>query len=240
MLRFSSWTIGSIIAICIGGLIFSLPNLFPRDQMERMPNWLPSQQINLGLDLQGGAHLLLDVGVDVVVEERMEAVADDIRRLLRPEGVKYRGVGARGSTTSFTLVDSGQAPQALDVLRQLNTNPITPDFEISENGGRIDITLTDAAATQLRNSAIQQSLEIVRRRIDEVGTREPTIQRQGATRILVQVPGEENPDAIKRLARPDREDELSPGRHGHQRAAGAFRQSSGRFHPAADGGRRGR
>ncbi len=200
MLRFSSWTIGSIIAVCIAGLIFSLPNLFPREQMERTPDWLPHQQINLGLDLQGGAHLLLDVGVDVVVEERMEAVADDIRRLLRPEGVKYRGVGARGNTTSFTLVDSGQESQALNILRQLNTNPVTPDFDIGEaGGGRIEITLTDAAASQLRNSAIQQSLEIVRRRIDEVGTREPTIQQQGQTRILVQVPGEGNPDAIKRL-----------------------------------------
>ena len=200
MLRFSSWTIGSIIAICIAGLVFSLPNLFPREQMERMPDWLPHQQINLGLDLQGGSHLLLDVGVDVVVEERMEAVADDIRRLLRPEGVKYRGVGARGNVTSFTLVDSSQAPQALDLLKQLNTNLVTPDFEIVEaSGGRIEIGLTETAATQLRSSAVQQSLEIVRRRIDEVGTREPTIQRQGAARILVQVPGEKNPDAIKRL-----------------------------------------
>ena len=200
MLRFSSWTIGSIIAVCIAGLVFSLPNLFPRAQMEQMPDWLPHQQINLGLDLQGGSHLLLDVGVDVVLQERMEAVADDIRRLLRPEGVKYRGVGARGDTTSFTLVDGSQATQALDILKQLNTNVVTPDFDIAQaDGGRINITLTEAAATQLRNSAVQQSLEIVRRRIDEVGTREPTIQRQGAARILVQVPGEKNPDAIKRL-----------------------------------------
>ncbi|MGI9488580.1 MAG: protein translocase subunit SecD [Geminicoccaceae bacterium] len=200
MLRFSSWTIGSIIAVCIVGLIFSLPNLFPRQQMERMPDWVPHQQINLGLDLQGGSHLLLDVGVDVVVQERMEAVADDIRRLLRPEGVKYRGVGARGNTTSFTLVDGSQASQALEILRQLNSNLVTPDFDIEQAGnGRIEITLTDAAATQLRTSAVQQSLEIVRRRIDEVGTREPTIQRQGASRIVVQVPGEKNPDAIKRL-----------------------------------------
>jgi len=208
MVRFSSWSIGTIIAICIAGLIFSLPNLFPREQMERMPGWLPNQQINLGLDLQGGSHLLLQVGVEVVVEERMEAVADDIRRLLRPEGVKYRGVGTRGNTTSFTLVDQGQADQALNILNQLNANQgtvdfsgqITPDFEIAETGdGRITITLSDAAAQQLQSSAVQQSLEIVRRRIDEVGTREPTIQRQGADRILVQVPGEKNPDAIKRL-----------------------------------------
>jgi preprotein translocase subunit SecD len=200
MLRFSSWTIWSIIAVCIAGVIFSLPNLFSRERMESLPSWLPNQQINLGLDLQGGSHLLLEVGVDVVVEERMEAVADDIRRLLRPEGIRYRGVGARGNTTSFTLVDVAQAPQALEILRQLNPNVVTPDFDIVQrDGGRIDITLTDTAATQLRNSAIQQSLEIVRRRIDEVGTREPTIQRQGADRILVQVPGEKNPEGIKRL-----------------------------------------
>ena len=200
MLRFSSWTIWSIIAVCIAGVIFSLPNLFSRERMESLPSWLPNQQINLGLDLQGGSHLLLEVGVDVVVEERMEAVADDIRRLLRPEGIRYRGVGARGNTTSFTLVDVAQASQALEILRELNSNVVNPDFEIAQrDGGRVDITLTDTAATQLRNSAIQQSLEIVRRRIDEVGTREPTIQRQGADRILVQVPGEKNPERIKDL-----------------------------------------
>lgn len=200
MLRFSSWTVGSIIAICIAGLVLSLPNLFSRESMEDMPSWLPHQQINLGLDLQGGSHLLLEVGIGDVVEERMEAVADDIRRLLRPAGIKYRGVGARGNTTSFTLVEPGQAAETLEVLKELNSDVVTPDFEISEaGGGRIDITLTDTAATELQNSAVQQSLEIVRRRIDEVGTREPTIQRQGADRILVQVPGEKDPDAIKRL-----------------------------------------
>ncbi len=199
MLRFSSWTIGAIVAICVMGVVFSLPNLFPRAQMDRMPDWLPHQQINLGLDLQGGSHLLLEVGVDTVVEERMEAVADDIRRLLRPEKIKYKAVGARGSTTSFSLVDSGQASQALDLLKQLNSNPIAPDFEIERSGDRIELTLTETAARQLQTSAVQQSLEIVRRRIDEVGTREPTIQRQGADRILVQVPGEKNPDAIKDL-----------------------------------------
>ena len=199
MLRFSSWTIGSIIAVCIAGIVFSLPNLFPREQMERMPSWLPNQQINLGLDLQGGAHLLLEVDVDVVVEERMEAVADDIRRILRPEKIKYRSVGTSGQSTFFSLVDSGQASQALSLLEQLNVNPITPDFEISQSGSRIEITLNDQAAIQLQSSAVEQSLEIVRRRIDEVGTREPTIQRQGADRVLVQVPGEENPDAIKEL-----------------------------------------
>ncbi len=199
MLRFSSWTIGAIAAICVAGVVFSLPNLFPREQMERMPSWLPNQQINLGLDLQGGSHLLLEVGVEAVVQERMESVADDIRRLLRPEKVKYRGVGTKGNTTSFTLVDSAQASQALDLLAQLNNNPVAPAFDISQSGSRIDITLTETEANALRQNAVQQSVEIVRRRIDEVGTREPTIQQQGADRVLVQVPGEKNPDAIKRL-----------------------------------------
>ena len=199
MLRFSSWTVGAIIAICIAGVVFSLPNLFPREQMDRMPGWLPNQQINLGLDLQGGSHLLLEVGVDTVVEERMESVADDVRRILRPEKVKYRGLGAKGTTTSFTLVDSAQSSQALELLDQLNVNPITPDFEISQSGSRVDIQLTDGAETQLKVNAVQQSVEIIRRRIDEVGTREPTIQQQGIDRVLVQVPGEKNPDAIKRL-----------------------------------------
>jgi preprotein translocase subunit SecD len=165
-----------------------------------MPSWLPHQQINLGLDLQGGSHLLLEVELAVVIKERLETVVDDVRRSLRSNRIGYRGLGARGDTASLTLTETGQAPEALDLLGELNTNLITPDFEITETGGgRIEIQLTETAATALRNSAVQQSLEIVRRRIDEVGTREPTIQRQGADRILVQVPGEKNPDAIKRL-----------------------------------------
>lgn len=200
MLRFPTWKIVVILAVCLAGVIYSLPNLFPRAEMERMPEWLPHQQINLGLDLQGGSHLLLEVNLDAVIDERLNSLLDDVRATLRPERIGYRGLGIRGDAVAFTLTDSTTTERAVELLDDLNTDPITRDLEVTDAGnGRVEVSLTEAAADELRSTAVQQSLEIVRRRIDEVGTREPTIQQQGGNRILVQVPGEKNPDAIKRL-----------------------------------------
>jgi len=200
MLRFPGWKIALILGVCLVGLVLSLPNLFPREQMQRLPDWLPHEQINLGLDLQGGSHLLLEVDVRAVVEERLETLVDDIRSILRPERIGYRGLGVRGDAATLTLTDPASAGQATALLDDLNPNPLAREIEVVEGeAGRIDIRLTESAVRELQDAAVRQSLEIVRRRIDEVGTREPTIQRQGENRILVQVPGEKDPDSIKRL-----------------------------------------
>jgi preprotein translocase subunit SecD len=200
MLRFPTWKVVVILATCLAGVLYSLPNLFPRAEMERMPSWLPHEQINLGLDLQGGSHILLEVDLDALIRERLNSVLDDVRATLRPERIGYRGLAVHGDTVAFTLTDVSTAEQAIQLLDDLNTDPIARDLEITDAGnGRIEVRLTEAAADELRSAAVQQSLEIVRRRIDEVGTREPTIQQQGVDRILVQVPGEKDPDAIKRL-----------------------------------------
>jgi len=200
MLRFPTWKVGIVLAICLAGLVFSLPNLFPRAQMERMPDWLPHQQINLGLDLQGGSHLLLEVGLAAVIEERLDTLLDDVRTTLRQARIGYRGLGVAGEAVTLTLTDTASTPQALDLLAELNPNPLAPELALTEaGGGRLELRLTETATAELTDSAVRQSLEIVRRRIDEVGTREPTIQRQGRDRILVQVPGEKDPDSIKRL-----------------------------------------
>ena len=200
MLRFPNWKIGLILGVCLVGLVLSLPNLFPREQMQRLPDWLPREQINLGLDLQGGSHLLLEVDIRAVVEERLETLVDDIRSILRPERIGYRGLGVRGDAATLILTDPASAGQAVALLEDLNPNPLSREIEVVEGeGGRIDVRLTESAVRELQDAAVRQSLEIVRRRIDEVGTREPTIQRQGEDRILVQVPGEKDPESIKRL-----------------------------------------
>ena len=200
MLRFPSWKIALILGICLVGFVLSLPNLFPREQMQRLPDWLPHDQINLGLDLQGGSHLLLEVDIRAVVEERLETLVDDIRSILRPARIGYRGLGVRGDAATFTLTDPASAGEAVALLDDLNPNPLAREIEVVEGeGGRIEARVTESAVRELQDSAVRQSLEIVRRRIDEVGTREPTIQRQGEDRILVQVPGEKDPESIKRL-----------------------------------------
>jgi preprotein translocase subunit SecD len=200
MLRFPPWKVALILGVCALGALLSLPNLFSREQMQRLPDWLPHEQINLGLDLQGGSHLLLEVDLQAVVDERLNTLLDDVRGMLRPARIGYRGLGIRGDAATLTLTDPASAEQAVGLLDDLNPNPLARELEISEgDGGRIDLRLTDSAVRELQDAAVRQSLEIVRRRIDEVGTREPTIQRQGADRILVQVPGEKDPESIKRL-----------------------------------------
>jgi preprotein translocase subunit SecD len=200
MLRFPSWKVAVVLGICLLGLVYSLPNLFPRSQMEQMPDWLPHEQINLGLDLQGGSHLLLEVDLSAIIKERLESLVDDVRGSLRAERIGYRSLGVRGNVVSFTLTDPATAPHALEVLQKLGQGGLSRELVFQDVGdGHIEIRLTEAAAQEMQEAAVTQSLEIVRRRIDEVGTREPTIQRQGDNRILVQVPGEKDPDSIKRL-----------------------------------------
>jgi protein-export membrane protein SecD len=199
MLRFSSWKVALVLGICLLGLVYSLPNLFPRAQMERMPDWLPHEQINLGLDLQGGSHLLLEVQLGAVIRERLESLVDDVRGTLRSERIGYRGLGVRGDVVTLTLTDPASAPRALEVLEQLDQGGVSRELMFTQAGDRIEIRLAESVAEEIQSSAVAQSLEIVRRRIDEVGTREPTIQRQGGNRILVQVPGEKDPEGIKRL-----------------------------------------
>jgi preprotein translocase subunit SecD len=200
MLRFPTWKIALILGVCALGLVYALPNLFPRAEMARMPDWLPHQQVNLGLDLQGGAHLLLEVKLDALIGERLNGLVDEARGSLRAARIGYRGLGVRGDAVTLTLTDPATMDQALEALRKLDPGGISRQLDIRDaGGGRVEIRLNEEAARELEESAVHQSLEIVRRRIDELGTREPTIQQQGADRILVQVPGEKNPDSIKRL-----------------------------------------
>ena len=201
MLHFPRWKIVLVALVVVLGVVYSLPNLFPRSAVEGLPDWLPNRQINLGLDLQGGSHLLLEVDVDAVVRERLESLVDEVRLALRGERIGYRNLGVQGQAVTFTLTDPGLADRALELLRgELNPDPVSPEFELERlGGGQVRLAMTEDARAARIASAVSQSLEIVRRRIDEVGTREPTIQRQGEDRILVQVPGEKDPERIKRL-----------------------------------------
>ncbi len=207
MRRVPLWRLIVVFGICAVGLIASLPNLFPRAALEDLPGWLPTRQINLGLDLQGGSHLLLEVGVASVVQERLETLESDIRLALRRARIGYRGLEVRNGALVLALTEPGQLEAALAEIQEFNTRLTTNigaigdrefDVESSANG-RITIALSQEGNDALVLSTLSQSLEVVRRRIDEIGTREPTIQRQGLDRILVQVPGEQNPENVKNL-----------------------------------------
>ena len=196
-----------VAAVCLVGFIFVLPNAFPSASLDKLPGWLPNKQINLGLDLQGGSHLLLEVEVAVVVQERLEGLESEIRATLRGARLGYTGLRTNEGNVSLRVRDVADMDAVVDLLEGL-AQPIQNrfvgttalDLEVAaDDDGTIVLRLTEQAIEERRRSAVEQSIEIVRRRIDETGTREPTIQRQGADRILVQLPGLQDPDRIKRL-----------------------------------------
>lgn len=212
MLYFAPWKIWTIIAVCFAGVIFSMPSLLPKPVLDALPAWVPHRQVNLGLDLRGGAHLLLEVDTSAVLRERMEAIVDGVRTELRNERIGYTGGPTVSGTNSvvFRLRDTGQIQKAREVLQKL-AQPVQSTGGLGLGGGVPDltveiapdgaarVTLSEAALNERARGAVSQSMEIVRRRIDQTGVNEPTIQVQGRDRILVQLPGVEDPERIKRL-----------------------------------------
>jgi protein-export membrane protein SecD len=216
MLHFPRWKIIMVLGFCLAGFLAAMPNLFSREQLENLPSWLPHKQISLGLDLRGGAHLLLEVDINALTTEKLTSLTDSVRDVLRPKPgeanqpvtrIGYTGLRVEGKAVMLQLTDPAQADGALKLIRSLAT-PVgskvgfggTPDLQVDADvGGLIKISLTEAAVVERARMAVEQSIEIVRRRVDEMGTREPSIQRQGSDRILVQVPGVGDPKHLKEI-----------------------------------------
>ena len=197
MLHFSKIKTMLIWAVCALGVLLSLPNFV---KPGTLPDWLPAPRFNLGLDLQGGAYLLLQVDADALVKERLDSTVDAVRGALREAGLRYRDLGAKGRSIGFVLVDAGQAAAGREAVAPLlGGTPGLRDFTLSEEGDRFTLTLSDAAIQAATSRAVEQSVEIVRRRVDETGVNEPVVARQGANRVLVQLPGVDDPTRIKRL-----------------------------------------
>lgn len=209
MLHFARWKIAVIFMLLISGVYFAAPNLMSGATLARLPDWMPKQQINLGLDLQGGSHLLLEVDVNAVVSERLQSLTEEVRTALRKERIGYKKLGVRDGALQVQIREVGQFESARERIKELNGGGLavlgiiggeSPELEISTPEGQtIEVRLSDDALARRRTSAVQQSIEIVRRRIDELGNREATIQRQGDDRILVQVPGLDNPERLKEM-----------------------------------------
>ena len=194
MIYFSKWKIVSILVVVAFGLLYSAPNLLDQRTVEDLPGFLPKKQVSLGLDLRGGSHLLLEVKVESVIKDRFNSLLERVRIELRKERVKYKGLGVRKDGVFVSILQMDK----LEKVRQLLSN-IDKGLEVTVDGGRVSIRLSQANLDEIRIAAVAQSIEIVRRRIDETGTKEPTIQRQGDDRILIQLPGVDDPERVKRL-----------------------------------------
>lgn len=200
MMYFSRLKTALILAVCVLGALLCLPNLLPSPAP-----WLPWRTLNLGLDLRGGSYLLLEVDMKAVIRARLDALTDAVRQALRPGNIFYQGLAAQPDQNQVVLRlrDPSQTQAAVEALRPLTTADSAsgrPDIDLSSDpDGTIRLTLSPAALSERASSAVLQSIEIVRRRIDETGVVEPQITRQGSDRIVVQLPGVEDPNRIKEL-----------------------------------------
>jgi preprotein translocase subunit SecD len=208
MLYFSKWKTTLVLMVCLLGIAMALPNMMSKSALSALPNWLPNKSINLGLDLQGGSHLLLELDTKDVVKARLAGVVDDVRKTMRTAKIGYRNLRQTENSVSITIRKPEQIDRAYSLIKAL-AQPVSGgllgqqgnlDLIISREGETsVKLVLTESALRARISSAISQSIEIVRRRIDELGTTEPTIQQQGSDRILVQVPGLQDPGRLKAL-----------------------------------------
>ena len=191
MYKLSKSRIITIIAICLVGIFFAIPNII--DNKNALPKWW--QPVNLGLDLQGGSNLLLEVKMDEVLKERMSSIEDSVRQVLRENKIRSKTLTSNEEGVSVVIENTGSRAKAVNLFRKIDNG-----IEVVENDdGSLNIAYSDIALGQLKAKIVDQSIEIVRRRIDELGTKEPVIQSQGANRIVVQLPGLQNPEYVKTL-----------------------------------------
>ena len=196
MLDFPRWKTLSILAACLFFVLAALPNVLSPSARESWPDWLPQQTVNLGLDLRGGSHLLLQMDFDTYLDEHFDMLRAEVRNVLREANIGYLDLRRDGQAVTFRIRQE-TVEEDTDIRKLLRD--ISDDIEISEDEGAYRIDYTDAKLREMKLQLLEQSIEIVNRRINETGTKEPTIQRQGDNRIVVQVPGVEDPEQLKNI-----------------------------------------
>jgi preprotein translocase subunit SecD/SecD/SecF fusion protein len=202
MMSLSRWKVILLALSFVFGVLFTLPNLLTAEQKAAMPAWLPHSGVNLGLDLQGGSYLLLEVDVPAMREKRLTNLGEDARTVLETAQIDISGITRDESGVVVTLADPAATERAMTAMRPLAAggNGSAPDRTVQRAGeGRIRYAFTRQAMDSMASDAVSQSIEVVRRRIDSLGTREPSITRQGAERIVVQAPGESDPAQLERV-----------------------------------------
>jgi preprotein translocase subunit SecD len=195
MLYFAQWKVLLICGVCLLGVLCSLPNVFTPAQLSWLPASIPHKQVNLGLDLRGGSYLLLEVDVAAAQTEQLNSLVENVRDALRNAKIGYTDLNVQNGAIVFKISDQDRIDDARNALAKIDPS-LTLDVG-AEGAGKMQFSAE--ATNQRREQAVDQSIEIIRRRIDETGTKEPTIQRQGADRILVELPGIDNPEHVKAL-----------------------------------------
>src|SRR5260370_3853091 len=193
MLYVSKWKAAAILLTALICCLFAVQNFFQESMVKRWPKWA-QRNIVLGLDLQGGSHILLEVDAKSVKKDKLEQVRDDVRRALRDAKIPYTGLAVRNDNVEVRITKDTDLQNALAKLRELS-QPLggllgssgQRSLEATDaGGGLIRLTIPSAAITERIRQAVEQSITIIEKRVNELGTVEPLIQRQGVARRLVQ------------------------------------------------------
>lgn len=205
MLSLARWKVALVLLSIVFGLVFSLPNVLPKETRDALPGFVPKRTLNLGLDLQGGSYLLLEVDTAALRVERLTNTVEDVRTQLRERQIAFSDLGVVNGEVAVRITDPAQVQPALTALRGSIGAPFAGSLTgrdvnvVSAPDQRLRVAFVPDAFEAEAARAVEQSIEIIRRRIDELGTREPTIIRQGTNRIVVQAPGESDPEKLKAI-----------------------------------------
>jgi len=205
MMELSRWKVLIVALATALGLLFTLPNLLPAGALAALPGFLPRQTLHLGLDLQGGSSLLLEVDTNALMTERLTNMLEDVRTNLTSEQIPFTDLGQVNGGIQVRITNPSQIPAAQNVLRRALGTPLPgaaggQEITIAtQPDQRLRIAFVPEAFKAEAAKAVEQSIEIVRRRIDQLGTKEPDITRQGTNRIFIQVPGESDPERLKNI-----------------------------------------
>lgn len=190
MVQLSRLKIFLILIVCLYGFAYASPNLVSTNihgwMQTSLPSWMPKKTINLGLDLRGGAHLLYEVDIEQVFEERASTLAEDFKSYIKENKLKKDNINSQGNIVNVRMKNEDDATTLRGLIRQSDARLILTND--ADNLG-FNVTMDDAYIKEVQDQTIGQVIEVVRRRIDELGTTEPVIARQGLNRVVIQVPG---------------------------------------------------
>lgn len=197
MFGYSKIKTGLVIAVVVIGFLFALPNFLPKTVLEQLPKGMQAwfKPITLGLDLQGGSYLLMEVDTNDLIKEKLTTLADLTRSELRAQRIRFAGLTVENGAMHIRILNVADVALAREAIRKLETSAL--NIEVNDNA--LTVSYTPEALEEMEHKAVAQSLEIVRKRIDELGTKEPLIQQQGTDRIVIQLPGVQDPSEIKAI-----------------------------------------
>ncbi|MES2607482.1 MAG: protein translocase subunit SecD [Pseudomonadota bacterium] len=196
MLAIPRWKFWLIIGTCLLGLLFALPNVSTPAMLSLMPSWLQNK-ISLGLELRGGSHLQLEVDLKAVASDQLHQLVDDVRARLRKDQIGYTGLVVDKKAATPTLNMTLRNPEDAAKIRKIFFE-VDKNVTVTITGDQVLARIEEEAFEKRKKALVEQSIEVIRRRIDESGTKEPILQRQGTDRIILQLPGVDDPAEVKR------------------------------------------